>query len=210
VQAQSETRTTDWIEGSTFTVLAPRPGIPQLTGPTGSSSDTTPTITWHGASDAARYLVYIYNTGTRVGTSYYTANAVTEYTVPVALPVGPYQVVVTAFNAAGEMGETRGYLDFSITKPAPKAGASKLTLPTRTTDRTPTITWTAATNAVSYEVKIVDGKGRRILAKEAVSTRTRFTPTTLLAKGTYQIFVRAYNADGNAGAWSAKHVLTIA
>ncbi len=78
-----------------------------------------------------------------------------------------------------------------------------------TADATPTMTWTAATGAASYEIFV-----GRVGSSAAVYSLTGITGTTHrvatpLLPGSHQIWVRANFADGSRSLWSAPHSLLI-
>ncbi|MCH8830380.1 MAG: cadherin-like domain-containing protein, partial [Planctomycetes bacterium] len=82
----------------TVTVVAV-PEIASLTGPGGTITDTTPTITWNNQSDAVRYEIIVYRTSTGQQVVSDANVTVTSYTVGTNLTVGGYQVFLRAVNA---------------------------------------------------------------------------------------------------------------
>ncbi len=85
-----------------------------------------------------------------------------------------------------------------------------ITAPAATTSlQRPAITWTASTNAVSYDVFI---KNNATGANPQVSVNvagTSFTPTIDLGIGSHTVWVRAVSSSGGKSAWSALRNFTV-
>ncbi len=78
-----------------------------------------------------------------------------------------------------------------------------------TADATPTITWTAATGAASYEIFVGRvGSSAAVYSLTGITGTTHRVATPLLA-GSHQIWVRANFADGSRSLWSAPQSLLI-
>ena len=76
---------------------------------------------------------------------------------------------------------------------------------------TPTFTWAAVADSVRYELWVDDPAiGTAAIIHQQSLTTNSYTPLTALAKGTYRIWVRAFNVSGNAGNWSNEVDFTIA
>ncbi|HWY87468.1 MAG TPA: hypothetical protein VNX28_12120, partial [Gemmataceae bacterium] len=121
---------------------------------------------------------------------------------------GSYIAWVEAFD---NTNQTRGWsasFNFTITPPAAPTQVGPVGAIANTT---PTFTWSAVADAVRYEVWVDDpaiGKAA-IIHQQSLATNS-YTPLTALAKGTYRIWVRAFNVSGNAGSWSNEVDFTVA
>lgn len=183
-----------------FTVTPP--GATTITGPSGATSDTTPTITWNAVTDADHYEVLVYSS-TRGALVLDNANvSATSLTAGSSLQADSYQAYVRAVNSTGDSG-TWGSLGFSITAAATPESVV-ITGPTgSTTDTTPTITWNAAGNADHYEVLIYSATLGQMVDGNNNVAGTSYTPASAIPDDTYQVFVRAVAANSTAGAWSS-------
>ncbi len=75
-------------------------------------------------------------------------------------------------------------------------------------DATPTIQWTAQTDAVSYDVRVTDSTGKVVyLERDVVGTQHRIA--TALARASYQVAVRGNYSDGSRNEWSAGQTLVV-
>src|SRR5205807_1273763 len=75
---------------------------------------------------------------------------------------------------------------------------------------TPTFSWSAVTGAALYDLW-VDGLSpfqSQIIRQQNIAINS-FTQGAALAKGSYRFWVRAINANGNAGNWSGEVDFTI-
>ena len=196
----------------TITAPAPLPAIPTVTGPVGSTTNTTPAITWSAAANAARYELWVNNVTTgQTQVIWLTNLTTTSYTPTTPLVADTYRVWVRAYNGAGQTSPWSATLDFTITAPAPLPAIPTVTGPVgSTTNTTPAITWSAAANAARYELwvnNVTTGQTQVIWLTNL--TTTSYTPTTPLAADTYRVWVRAYNSAGQTSPWSATLDFTI-
>lgn len=84
--------------------------------PTGTTSDTTPTITWQAVENAGRYIVYLQKVGTNIVLRENAATG-TSHTFATALSSGDYRVWVKAIDADSnsfQSGLWSRPLDFSV------------------------------------------------------------------------------------------------
>ena len=70
-------------------------------------------------------------------------------------------------------------------------------------DATPTISWEAVDNAVSYDLWVSDREQVKVQFVETGITSTNFTPSTPLNLGRTRAWVRPNFAGGDTGDWSA-------
>lgn len=202
----------DWSAGSTFDVTRP-----QITGPalaTGSTLDSTPTITWTDI-DANQYQVWLTQlSGTDVSGNVLTApqlivNTVVTGTSFVApeLGNGVFRVWTRGVDDDGEAGLwSDGYtfrkdLRSGPIKEAPINAVNQ-------TDRTPIFQWEAVEGASYYDlwVNMVGGASQIIRVQdiphvEGAESITYTDTDTLLFSAVYRWWVRAFNDDGQATNW---------
>lgn len=184
---------------------AQKPGPATLTGPSGSITDSTPTVTWNAAAHATRYELYIFNTGTGTQMLHERSIAGTSHTAP-QLQDGAYVAYVRGLNTNGEPGDW-STINFTIaaapvnnTPPA----APQITGPQASTnDSTPTITWNAVANAARYEVLAYNTAAGQQVMHATNITGTQATPSSAFTAGSYTVYVRGINASGTAGNWSS-------
>ena len=186
----------DWSTTMEFQVVA----APIVTGPASSTFDTTPFFTWTDmtgvvggvAAGATAYdfrLDIVLSSGT-VQQGYRVANGLVnpEYTIPTALPIGLYRAVVRARNS-----DTNG--DFSSVLEFYVGGRPVVNAIGTTTDTTPTFTWKAVDGASGYDIFIALNSSPTVAVIHQTGIgATSFTPSSVLAKGTYRVWIRAVNA----------------
>ena len=170
---------------------------PTVTG--GNDSQGRPTLKWNAVSGAAKYEVYRARSkngdyikySTVTGTSYtntsYIENGNTYYYKVRALKsngtAGPWSDVVAVTCRLG------------LTAPAVTGGNDS--------QGRPTLTWNAVSGAAKYEVYRARSKDGTY-TKYSTTTGTAYTNSSYLTSGaTYYYKVRALDANGNAGPYSA-------
>ncbi|GAB4146555.1 MAG: hypothetical protein Tsb009_19280 [Planctomycetaceae bacterium] len=180
------------------------PGTPVITGPTGTTSDTTPTITWNAASGAATYqlLAYDINTGQQIVNQ--SGIASTSFTPGSPWPGTKVQIFVRGVNSSNQTGPWSVPHQFMIQSSTPLPGAVTFTnIIGTTTDTTPTITWAPVSNAATYDLLAYDLNTGRQLANETNIVGTSFTPQSAWPGSAIQVFVRGVNSSGQSGPWSS-------
>jgi hypothetical protein len=200
-----------WSNHRDFQILDPAndpPATPVITGPSASSFDTTPTITWLSAAAATYYELWISNLETGVSPLIHETNlpaisSVEESYTSETLAIGPYRVWVRAHNANGASAWSSQY-DYTILDPnQPPTGKANITAPpSQTSDRTPTLAWEVVENATQYEVwvnNLTSGESEVIHVFDIGSTS--YTPSSNLSYADYRLWVRASNSYGD-GPWS--------
>ena len=170
---------------------------PSVTG--GKDSQGRPTLKWNAVSGAAKYEVY--RARSKDGTySKYSTTTGTAYTNSSYLTSGAtYYYKVRALDANGNAGPYSAAVSVTC--------RLKLTAPTVTgsTDSQgrPTLKWNAVTGAAKYEVYRARSKDGTY-TKYSTTTGTAYTNSSYLTSGaTYYYKVRALDANGNAGPYSA-------
>ena len=206
IKAKNTTGDSAWSSPVTFQVgdtpLA-------ITGPTGSSIPARPTFTWTSGGVGAAYELWVNRIGGAARVIHEAALTTTSFEVTSDLSDGDYRAWIRATPSGGAPGGWSEAFDFTVgvgTNP----GATEVTTVTGTDTPRPTIFWTAAANAVRYELWVnqVGGTTRIIHATDL--TGLEFTAVDDLASGAYRIWLRAFNATDVVGNWSAAFDFTIA
>jgi hypothetical protein len=185
-----------WSASKDFTVVPP----PVPTAPLLPTFDRTPTMTWEPVLGAASYQLTLKEPGTSGQVLYAPVNLTeTNWTVPADLAIGDYDWWVISVSADAFRSEPLKVNRFNT------GGRPSVLTPTGTTsNRRPEFTWTAVTNAVSYELWVnrLDVPTTAIINVTGI-TEPRYTPPTAMAAGTYRYWVRAVSNTGVTSAWSA-------
>ena len=175
------------------------PDVPALIGPSGNSSDTTPTFSWQDVG-ADRYVLWVTESASGQRVIFETNLTTNSFTPSAALASGAHTFWVQAFNSAGQTNGWSARSDFTIgaVLPAPTIlGPSGSTF-----DTTPTFTWNAVATAVRYELSVYNQTtSTHNVIHETNLTGTSFTPAAM-ASGRYQYWMRTQSAAGLWGAWS--------
>lgn len=174
-----------------------------VTGPAGSIDSSNPEITWNTVSGATHYDVWLADPTGLVARE--TAATGTSHQFPDSLPDAAYRVWVRPVTSNG-IGSWSQVQTFTV------GGAATPTITlatTETTNRQPTIAWTAVEDVDRYELWVNHvGVANRVIHLTDLQTNS-FTPTESLAVGNYRIWVRAISQTGVAGTWSTAANLTI-
>ncbi len=170
---------------------------PAVTG--GNDSQGRPTLTWNAVSGAAKYEVYRARSKDGTYTKYSTTTG-TAYTNSSYLTSGAtYYYKVRALDANGNAGPYSAVVSVTcrlkLTAPAVTGGNDA--------QGRPTLTWNAVSGAAKYEVYRARSKDGTY-TKYSTTTGTAYTNSSYLTSGaTYYYKVRALDANGNAGPYSA-------
>jgi hypothetical protein len=194
------------LTGGTPSPTTP-PVSPTLTGPTASSQNTTPVITWSAVTGATQYDLWVDNQSLGLVQVIRQQNLATNsYTPTTPLSAGTYVAWVRAANSVGT-SDWSASESFTILAPdTPVLAGPSGAL----TSHTPAITWSASTGASCYDLWVdntTTGQGQVI--RQQNLTTTSYTPTSGLPSGTYQAWVRAINPAGDSSGWSASQTFTI-
>jgi len=188
----SQGKQTSWSSSADFKVET----AGKITGPTGTTNNTTPTITWKSVPGARRYDVWVVD---KSGNLYVRDQNVagTTYTPSKLFANGDYRVWVKPIGAttSGTWSTVSAFSVAAIARPT-------LTSPGATTNSTPTFAWTAIPNAVRYELWVDKVGGASKVIYNANVTPTSFNTLTPLSSGSYRAWVRAIDSTGAASLWS--------
>ena len=170
---------------------------PTVTG--GKDSQGRPTLTWKAVTGAAKYEVYRARSKDGEYIKYSTVTG-TSYTNTSYIESGnTYYYKVRALKSDGTAGAWSSVVSVTYKQ--------TLSAPTVTggndSQGRPTLTWNAVTGAAKYEVYRARSKDGTY-SKYSTTTGTAYTNSSYLTSGaTYYYKVRALDANGNAGPYSA-------
>ena len=170
---------------------------PSVTG--GNDSQGRPTLKWNAVSGAAKYEVYRARSKDGDYIKYSTVTG-TSYTNTSYIENGnTYYYKVRALDANGTAGAWSSVVSVTYKQ--------TLSAPTVTggndAQGRPTLTWNAVSGAAKYEVYRARSKDGDY-TKYSTTTGTAYTNSSYLTSGaTYYYKVRALDANGNAGPYSA-------
>ena len=190
-QYESRTSATDYKASST------QLSAPTVTG--GNDSQGRPTLKWKAVSGAAKYEVYRARSkdgdyikyATVTGTSYTNTSYIENGTT--------YYYKVRALDANGTAGAWSSVVSvtYKQTLPAPTVTGGN------DAQGRPTLKWKAVTGAAKYEIYRSYSRDGSY-SKYSTQTSTAYTNSSYLTSGTtYYYKVRALDANGNAGPYSA-------
>jgi small neutral amino acid transporter SnatA (MarC family) len=211
VRAVSSTgATSPWTTGQDFSVVPLATPVPA--GPTGSTTQTTPTFSWSAVPLADHYDLWVNNVTT--GQSQVLRNqnvSGTSWTPSTPLVQGDSYVWWVEAIASSDLGTTSSWSaaqQFSI----PPLASPAVTGPAgTTTSLLPTFTWAAVDQADHYDVWVTDlTTGQAQVLRDPNVSGTAWTPSTPLVQGhTYNWWVRAVSSSGGLSAWSSTQSLTV-
>ncbi len=193
------------------------PTAATLVSPTGTITTATPTYTWNAVSTSTWYYLWVNDsTGNKIQTWYTAAQAgcssgtgTCSVTPSTTLASGAGQWWIQTWNTYG-YGPWSNSLSFNVQVSGGTPPAATLVSPTGTiTTTTPTYTWNAVSTSTWYYLWVNDSTGNKIqtwytAAQAGCSSGTgtcSVTPSTILASGAGQWWVRTWNSYGY-GPWS--------
>jgi hypothetical protein len=206
-----------WSIAGSFTAPNPEaPGAATPVSPSGTITDTTPTYTWNAVSNATWYRIWVNDsTGNKIQKWYAAADLGCPYgagtcsvTPDTELALGPYQWWVRTYNSGG-FGPWSGGKSFTIPIPSPPSATTQIWPSGTITDTTPPYIWNAVSGTTWYQLYVNDSAGNKIqkwfraseVGCETGTGACSVKPTTTLAVGAGQWWVRTYNSGG-FGPWS--------
>ena len=189
-QYESRTSATDYKASS-------GPAAPTVTA--GTDSQGRPTLKWNAVTGAAKYEVYRARSRSGEYIKYSTVTG-TSYTNTSYIEDGnTYYYKVRALGSDGTAGAWSSIVAVTykqtLSAPAVTGGNDA--------QGRPTLTWKAVSGAAKYEVYRARSKDGTY-TKYSTTTGTAYTNSSYLTSGaTYYYKVRALDANGNAGPYSA-------
>jgi hypothetical protein len=206
IHVRAGTSSGTWSELSTKVILTLDSSltVPVLTQITTPTTDLTPTFTWTEITNASKYNIKVYDFTTKTWIIDEEVTT-TSYTPADELFGDNYQAIVKAGNDSGSWGNWSNKVIFEIDKAVLVPVLTQVATPTA--DLTPTFTWTAATGATKYNLKVYDINAKVWVIDEEI-TSTSYTPAQDLFGDKYQALVRA--SDGSSWTpWSNKVIFEI-
>ena len=170
---------------------------PSVTG--GKDSQGRPTLKWNAVSGAAKYEVYRARSKDGDYIKYSTVTGTSYTNISYIENGNTYYYKVRALDANGTAGAWSSVVSVTYKQ--------TLSAPTVTggndAQGRPTLTWNAVSGAAKYEVYRARSKDGTY-TKYSTTTGTAYTNSSYLTSGaTYYYKVRALDANGNAGPYSA-------
>ena len=161
--------------------------------------DVTPIFRWGDIPGTSRYELKVNRLlpipkADVISESFIDRNS---YEAKTSLGLGTFEWQVRAYDADGTAGEWSSLSRFTTATPVLAAPLSP------TMDDTPTFSWNNM-NAARYELWVNQVNGPVKIIYQGALTTTSFTPVTRLPNGTFDAWVRALAADGEAGLWSPR------
>ncbi len=192
-----------------FTVAVPPPPPPTVTGPIGQVKSPTTTFQVTSVPGATRYTLYIKDTTSGqfpLGTDAWQING-GSYTLPFPPVAGDnYEWYVSAYDVYGNLLYQSITNTFVLSTATDLSGPPMLIPFSGPVTAAPTFQWSTVTNAVGYEVEILnitDGETGSLPSLTPVEV-TSYTPSSPLAPGqTYQWQVEAFDQNGLVTLWSS-------
>ena len=174
---------------------------PTVTG--GNDAQGRPTLKWNAVSGAAKYEVYRARSRSGEYIKYSTVTGTSYTNISYIENGNTYYYKVRALKSDGTAGAWSSIV--SVTYRAASTGTLSAPAVTGGNDAQgrPTLTWKAVTGAAKYEVYRARSKDGTY-TKYSTTTGTAYTNSSYLTSGaTYYYKVRALDANGNAGPYSA-------
>ncbi|HMB21298.1 MAG TPA: hypothetical protein VKP08_00635, partial [Anaerolineales bacterium] len=200
-----------WSATRSFTVDSVAPAVPVLSAPAaGATANGTPTFSWTASTGAAKYQ-FEYDDNADFSSQVYTSGELSTTSIlPPAMSLGTYSWHVRARDAAGNWSNWSTARIVNIVPIAP--AAPSLVSPASgsiSANPAPTLTWTAMTGAVRYQVQIDNNSTFASPAFDDNATVNNIAPSPKLADGVYYWRVRQFNSLGGVSSWSPVWRLTI-
>ncbi|GAP20956.1 carboxypeptidase regulatory-like domain-containing protein [Leptolinea tardivitalis] len=211
-----------WSAYRSFKVDRTGPVAPLLVSPADGTDDlrAIPVFTWSAAAEANAYQFQLDDNDFTGDIAISTPGDTVPGTPITTLTYKPvsmttmvdYQWRVRGRDAVGNWGPWSEKRHIQII-PSKITTAPVLSLPAAnalTSDATPTFTWSSVNLATEYDIEI-DKVSTFVNSDRVIgdSATTTFTPPTDLADGTWYWRVRAKNAVGDIGPWSAPRAFSL-
>lgn len=191
----------------TGTVI-PLPSTPTMLGPVGVMAQQFPLFEWTPGANAVSYQLQVDNLTTSQA-GYYTSDVSgISHVAASRFAQGDYQARVRAVTGNGAFSEWSQYVSFTIDVPVP--ATPTVNRPTGDiTDSLPTFGWSGDEFSKTYTLWVNNATtGTRVIYRTNY-TDTSYVHFSALPDGIYRTWVRAFNSDGEASAWSEYAEFTV-
>ncbi|MEZ6060684.1 MAG: GEVED domain-containing protein [Planctomycetaceae bacterium] len=201
-----------WSAPLEFTVRAD-PGGARMLAPNDNNTDTLPVFAWTIAANSSKYELWVSDLTRNVSPLIRESSiAGTSFIPENALPVGHYRAWVRSYDQGDNPRAWSSGLDFEIEF----ADSASLISPTAfvTTAAADVIfAWTQPIEAAGnfrYELWVNDvTRNIARVIHETQLTSQSFVPTAPLASGLFRAWIRLFDTNGNALAWSPAVTFTV-
>lgn len=187
------------------------PKAPTLRSPRAAAimNNAMPTFWWTNVKGGETYEIeFATNIDFTIGVENHVVNN-SSYIVATPLIDGDYFWRVRAYNFSNQPGVWSSARAFTINTTEPIAPILSSPFDNSTSKHTPTFKWLGTPRAVLYEFQYDKDSNFSIPISYAVTTRGTFRRPPAMGSGIYYWHVRAKDAAGNWGAWSAPFTITI-
>jgi hypothetical protein len=202
VEAVNNAGTTSyWSSPRTITV-APV-GVPVVSAPAGTITDTNPTFGWSAVAGADHYDLWISDLTTGQEQALRNKNVTgtsTTFSQPL-VPGHDYRIWVRTIDGAGFTSDWSSPVDIVE---APLVPPTPLTPSSTINNKNPTFSWNAVAGADHYDVWVSDatlGQGPALRNQAIAGTSFTFSQA-LTPSHSYRFWVRALDSAGFASDWS--------
>jgi len=202
----------NWASAWSFTIDTQGPNAPSLLSPgnTTTTNNSTPEFDWTGVSGAVEYQLQVDDGSAFVSPTIDSTTTNTAYTPAPALSDDLYHWRVRARDVAGNWGSWSAPWTVTIDTQGPLApGIISPANGSTTNDSTPPFDWSDVDDADKYWLQVDDSSGFGSPAVDVVPIVSTYTPSSALGDDLYYWRVRARDAAGNWGSWSAPWTVTV-
>lgn len=204
VRAKNSEGSSLWSAAVTFDVQG---GILRLISPNGEENPVRPRFSWNGATNGAAIELWVNKVGGPNRVLHESAITTDAFVPEFDLTEGEYRAWIRE-HLNGQSSEWSAAIEFSIGQDT-TPGAVVLDTITGTETGLPTITWHGAANAANYELWINETGGQARIIHMTGITAVQYTAASSLSPGQYRGWLRAFNANGDSGAWSQAFTFVI-
>lgn len=172
---------------------------PVINGPASLTANQRPAITWTPRAGAVSYEIWIGNQSTGVNPYLKSTSTTASFTPSADLGVGRFNVWVRSVFSDGTKSAWSTQYSFRVnTAVVISAMAAQQASPR------PTISWTAVPGTVRYDLWMDNRTtGQSQFIRRSDITTTTWSSPSDLPIGQYRVWVRAIDAAGLPGTWSA-------
>jgi len=198
-----------WTQSKATSFLVnPTPTTPTMLGPLGTLTQPFPLFEWTLGANADHFELQVDNLTTNQP-NYYMRNVTgVSHLAVTQFAEADYRARVRTAGTDGSFSGWSEYVLFTVDVPTPLKPV--VNRPTgNITDSFPDFGWTGDTFAATYTLWVNNATtGTRVIYRTSYP-ETSYVHFNPLADGVYRVWVKAYNAIGEASAWSESVDFTI-